>query len=116
MSYESGPWIGESGFSYVFHIFEGQEQVPSRPGIFIYCKQDAQGVWYPVYMGHGDLSVCCDDKDLLACIDQKGATHIHMRLCATPDDRAEELADLLKRYQNSFSPEGCNVADPAKEN
>ncbi len=112
MSYESGPWMGESGFEYMFHVYQRGEPVPSRPGLFIYAKKDRNGIWFPVYMGQGDLSVCCDDADLLACIDAKGATHIHMRLCSTAQDRAEELADLLRRSTNSFVPEGCNTAMP----
>ena len=113
MSYEATAWVGASEFAYVFHIYARGEQIPSRPGVFIYAKQDGQGVWYPVYMGQGDLSVCCDEPALLARIDEKNATHIHMRLCSAPEDRAEELADLLKRYQNSFVPYGCNVPEPA---
>ncbi len=113
MSYEATSWIGKSEFAYLFHVYPRGEPIPSRPGLFVYAKRDAQGVWFPVYMGQGDLSVCCDDPNLLACIDGKGATHVHMRLCSAAEDRAEELADLLEHYQNSFAPWGCNVPGAA---
>ena len=108
MSYEAVPWIGASEFAYVFHVYRSDELIPSRPGLFIYCKRDGHGIWHPIYIGQGDLSVCCDDASLLACIGQNGATHIHMRLCNSIDDRIEELADLLKRYRNAYAPHGCN--------
>lgn len=110
MSHVWGAWIGASGFEYIFHAYERGEAIPSRPGIYIYGKQDAQGVWSPVYMGQGDLSVCCGDPDLLARIVARGATHIHMRLCSSASERETELADLLERYLNAFEPVGCNVA------
>lgn len=112
MSYESGPWVGDSGFEYMFHVFDVGEPVPARQGLYIYCKKSHEGIWFPVYIGHGDLSVCCADADLLASIRSKGATHIHMRLCSAVDERAAEVADLLKRYRNSYLPEGCNAPEP----
>ena len=112
MSYEWGPWIGASGFEHTFHVYKRGEAIPPRLGLYIYCRKDASGTWLPIYMGQGDLSVCCSDPELLACIDRKGATHIHMRLCASADERADELVDLMKRCPNTFAPEGCNVVAP----
>lgn len=109
MSDDWGPWVGASGTEYNFIVYDRDEAVPSRGGLYIYCRRDAQGLWAPLYMGQGDLAVCCSDPDRLACIASKGATHVHMRLCRSKEDREAELADLLGRYRNAFAPWGCNV-------
>ena len=110
MSYESGPWLGESGFIYIFHVYERGEPIPSRQGVYIYSSKNADDLWYPIYIGYGDLSSCCDDPQVLACIDGKGATHIHMRLCSDPAEGADEVVDLLRRSPIAYAPTGCNVA------
>ena len=113
MSDDWGPWIGASGTEYNFIVYGRDEVVPSRQGLFIYCRKDAQGLWAPIYMGHGDLAVCCADPGLLACIASKGMTHLHMRLSRAGEDPEAEIADLLARYRNAYAPWGCNVAGPS---
>jgi hypothetical protein len=83
-------------------------------GIFIYSKKNDEDLWVPLFVGEGDLSLQASaDRELIARIHAKGATHIHLRVNSDPLDRTSEIADILKRYQNAFEPEGCNVKEKA---
>ncbi len=105
-------WTGESGANYKFYVYERHPDVPARMGIFIYSKKNHEDLWVPIYIGHGDMSVrCTKDLELMARIDAKGATTVHLRLNSSEVVRQGEVADLLKRYQNAFEPEGCHVRD-----
>ena len=107
-------WLGDSGAEYKFFVYERHPDVPSRPGIFIYAKKNDEDLWVPIYVGHGDLSVRgTNDSELLARIDAKGATHVHLRLNSLEIARQGEVADILKRYQNAFEPDGCHVRETA---
>lgn len=109
MSEEICYWTGESGANYVYHVYERQPDVPSRPGNYIYALKNQEGLWAPVYIGQGDLAVCAAaDPQRMACIDAKGATHLHLRLNGAEEERRSEAEDLLRRYVNAHHPHGCN--------
>ena len=109
MSDETCPWTGASGTDYIYYVFERHPDVPSRPGNFIYALKNPEGLWVPVYVGEGDLAVRgTGDPELIACVDAKGATHVHLRLNSRKQDREEEVRDLLARYLNAFAPYGCH--------
>lgn len=105
---EAGVWTGKSGADYLYHAYPIPCAVPRRFGGFIYAKRNDEGLWVPLYVGQGDLSVCCKDPEVLACLQAKGATHIHMRINRVESDRVEEVEDLLARYSNAFEPQGCH--------
>jgi hypothetical protein len=112
MTDETSLWIGESGAKYTYYVYQRHPDVPKRMGIFIYSKKNHEDLWVPLFIGHGDLSVrVATDPELIARIDAKGATHVHLRLNSLEADRQGEIADLLKRYQNAFEPDGCHVRD-----
>jgi hypothetical protein len=113
MSDENQAWTGESGFNYLFYIYDLEPDAPSRLGIYIYAKKNAEGLWKPVYIGYGEIPLCAgNDAALMARILEKGATNVHLRLNTNPVDGRHEAADLLKRYVNALEPHGCNVPDP----
>jgi hypothetical protein len=114
MSDETGLWIGESGAKYVYYVFERHPDLPKgRMGLFIYSKKNEENLWVPLYIGHGDISVRCNaDADLIARINAKGATHVHVRLRSPESDRRAEITDLLTRYKNAYEPDGCHIRPP----
>jgi hypothetical protein len=102
-------WTGASGTNYLYHVYERQPDIPSRLGNYIYALKNHEGHWAPVYIGQGDLSICAAaDPGRMACIDAKGATHVHLRLNASEEERLSEVEDLLRRYLNAHHPHGCN--------
>ncbi len=114
MTDENCTWTGASGSTYLFYIYERPPDVPSRPGNYIYARLTSENLWAPVYIGHGDLAVCGEnDAALIACIDGKGATHLHLRLCPMEPERVAVLTDLLGAYKNTFPPDGCNPPEEA---
>jgi hypothetical protein len=112
MAEEISIWVGESGAKYPYYVYDRDLRVPKRMGIFIYSKKNDEDLWVPLFVGQGDLSLQASaDRDLVARIEAKGATHIHLRVNSEALDRHTEVADILKRYQNAFEPEGCNVKE-----
>lgn len=113
MADDTSLWIGESEEKYHYYVFERHPDVPSRMGIFIYSKKNHEDLWVPLYIGHGDLAVrAAKDPALMAKIEEKGATHVHLRLRSMESDREAEIADLLKRYKNAYEPDGVHVRPP----
>jgi len=109
-------WNGASGAKYIFYVYDRPPAVPNRPGNFVYTKLNAEGLWVPVYIGHGELATRCESEAaLMACIDGREATHIHMRLSWMEDERLAVYRDMLGVYPNTFPPDGCNARDEAAE-
>jgi hypothetical protein len=108
---ETCTWIGASGTKYTYYIHPRHPQInPDQLGNYIYAKKNGDGLWMPVYIGEGDLSVrCSTSHHQHTCIDSKGATHVHMHLNPNEANRLAEETDLLKRYLNAYAPGGCNV-------
>ena len=116
MTDETCTWNGGSGATYLFYIYERPPNVPGWTGNYIYARLSDEKLWAPVYIGHGDLSVCGEnDAALMACIDGKGATHLHMRLSTMEAEHAAVHADLLASYKNAFPPDGCNSPEEAPQ-
>ena len=112
MTDETSLWVGESGAQYLYYVYERHPDVPKRMGIFIYSKKNQEDLWTPVFIGQGDLSIrSSDNPELIARIDAKGATHVLLRVNSDEADRKGEIADLLKRYQNAFEPDGCHLRE-----
>jgi len=113
MSDEIQMWTGNTGLEYYFYVYPRHPEIPSRKGLYIYTGKNADGNWAPLYIGYGDLSIRANnDCSLVARIDIKGATHVHLRLNPNAADGLHEVADLLERYQNAFEPLGCNFREP----
>ena len=103
-------WTGASGKMYVYEIYARHPKLtPNEPGNFIYTKMDEHKRWLPIYIGEGNLTQRAGpDPRGVACIDAKGATHVHVRVNYSRDDRVAEVKDLLENFPQAFAPEGCN--------
>jgi len=61
-----------------------------------------------IYIGQGDLKDRVENHHQAACIERKGATHIHVHLNGRHADWVAEEQDLLANYSNAYQPTGCN--------
>ena len=103
-------WTGASGKKYIYQIRTRHPQLtPNEPGNYIYAKRDQHGRWLPIYIGQGNLTQrAAVDAHSIACIDAKGATHVHLHVNYDQGDRLEEVKDLLANFSQAFVPDGCN--------
>jgi hypothetical protein len=109
---ETCTWTGKSGRKYTYYVFPRHPSVNSgQDGNYIYSKKNVHGQWVPVYVGEGDLSKrASTDHHRTQCIDLKGATHVHLRLNPSKENRRTEEQDLLANYTNALTPNGCNIS------
>ena len=79
-------------------------------GNYIFSNRNNQNRWVPIYIGEGNLKdrVSSGVHHQAACIERKGATHVHAHLTRTKEDSQAEEEDLLERYTNAYQPYGCN--------
>ena len=103
-------WQGASGKTYRYYIYPRHPTITEgQVGNYIYTKRDSEGVWVPVYIGQGDLSIRAhEEHQQIGCINGKGTTHIHAHLNEKETDRLAEEDDLLAYYTQAYSPTGCN--------
>ena len=103
-------WTGASGRKYVYDVYRPHQRVTQQPGNFIYAKMDDRNRWIPIYIGQGDLTQgAAVEQDRLACIEEKGATHVHLHVNFDKEDRLAEEKDLLDNFPQAFVPNGCNA-------
>jgi hypothetical protein len=109
--HETCAWTGHSGAKYTYLIYPRHPSLgEGQDGNYIYTKLTSERYWVPIYIGQGDLSQrATADHHKIKCIDNKGATHIHLHLNAKEFDRLREEKDLLENYTNAYAPNGCNV-------
>ncbi len=108
----SSDWVGTSGKVYTYQAYELPISVESnQKGNFVFARFDSGRRWVPVFVGEGDLGKHVDADDYkLHTIQQRGATHVHVRLNPDVHDRRAEVRDLLGRHKIAFEPYGCNPA------
>ncbi len=103
-------WTGASGRKYVYHIHARHPELPpNEPGNYIYAKMDEHRRWVPIYIGEGNLTQrAAAEPHCAGCIDAKGATHVHLHVNFSREDRFAEATDLLDNFPQAFVPTGCN--------
>jgi len=93
-------WAGKTGQTYLYYIYPIGSSLKQVPGNYIFAKQTQPGRWTPIYAGEtGDLSERFDHHHKMACILQRGATHIHAH--ASSSDVAKrrlEEKDITDRW------------------
>jgi hypothetical protein len=106
-------WTGASGKQYQFYVWPRHPDVNAdQMGNYIYTKINDKNEYVPIYIGEGDLSVrCTKNHHQIKCIDSKGATSVHLVLCAKEADRLAMERDLLAGYPQAYAPTGCNVKE-----
>lgn len=81
---------------YIYEVYARHPKLPpNEPGNFIYAKMDEHKRWKPIYIGEGNLTQRAEpDLRGMACIDAKGATHVHLHVNYEHDDRIADVNDL----------------------
>ena len=101
-------WPGDSGKKYTYRSFELPFSCdPNQDGNYIFTKSEA-GKWVPIYIGQGDLNNRTNDPKHYKCATSKGATHVHLHLNPSKQDRLSEEDDLLEAFPQAYAPVGCN--------
>jgi hypothetical protein len=95
---------------YIYEIHPRHPELPpNEPGNFIYAKMNEHKRWLPIYIGEGNLTqLAGPDLRGVACIDAKGATHVHVRVNFAREHRVAEVKDLLENFPEAYAPDGCN--------
>ena len=106
----TGAWTGASGRKYVYEINARHPKLsPNEPSNYIYAKMNEHRRWVPIYIGEGNLTQrAATDPRCVECIDEKGATHVHLHVNNDRDDRETEVKDLLENFPRAYAPDGCN--------
>ena len=93
-------WQGASGNSYRYWIYPIGHSLKTEGGNYIFARETESGRYTPIYIGEtGDLSDRFDNHHKAECIGNEGATHIHARLNSKHQDRLDEEADLVAKWQ-----------------
>jgi hypothetical protein len=95
-------WEGKSGTSYEYWIvpLATNDELINEPGNFILAKKTKQGLWEPVFIGQtADLGTLLQRYRSEECVQDSGATHIHVHP-GWPDEsrRVEEVQDLVEEW------------------
>lgn len=103
-------WIGGSDTRYTYYIHELPVSFQEAYGNYIYSKRNSEDRWVPIYIGEGELSDRVSSGHHRAeCIQEKGATHVHVHTTSSKDKGEAEEQDLLGNYTNAYEPYGCNI-------
>lgn len=113
VDHRSCTWTGASGNKYIYDVYPRHPALSlNEPCNFIYAKLDEDRKWLPIYIGHGSLPQRADENPkVVACIDARGATHVHVHMVADRKARLAEENDLLENYPVALSPDGCNETE-----
>lgn len=108
---ETQNWVGRSGTSYLYEVYEHPHKFGQVEGNYIYTKKIAN-YWEAIYIGEGNLADRGGPSHQQAgCISSKGATHIHAHSNPVEAARKSEEKDLLARHPEAYAPKGCNVKE-----
>lgn len=94
-------WEGQSGTKYRYWIYPIDQGFDETPANYIYAKEVEPNRWRPIYIGEtGDLSERpLDTHHKKDCIEQNGATHIHVHTSSGDAAvRQAEEADLTAKW------------------
>jgi predicted GIY-YIG superfamily endonuclease len=98
-------WPGASGKTYAYEIYPFECSLKAEAGNYIYSKQNAQGLWVPLYIGETeDLDHRVSTHEKRECVRRNGVTHIHAHL--TPGGLSARLAEETDIRKNFGTP--CN--------
>jgi hypothetical protein len=93
-------WKDKSGTSHRFWIYpRGTKFNEPCPGIYIYAKETSPHKWTPIYIGQTENVNVRLTNDEQECIDQNGATHIHVSIITSEKSRLAITNDLIEQWK-----------------
>ena len=93
-------WEGKSGTKYNYWIYPFETTFNDKKGAnYVFAQETTTGSYKPIYIGQtGDLSERFDNHHKMPCIKRNNATHIHVHLTSSEQNRFAEETDLLQRW------------------
>ncbi len=89
-------WLGQSGTSYNYDVYEPAGVWNPVPGNYIFARQEADGTWVALYIGQtSSFRDRFSSHERWPCATRHGATHVHARVNTKGAVRRAEEADLL---------------------
>src|SRR5882724_8353550 len=94
-------WKGQSGATYPFWIYPHGTKFPDPcPGTYIHATEVSPHKWRPVYIGQTeDINVRLRDHEQRHCVDDAGASHIHVGIVKDERTRLQIEKDLILEWQ-----------------
>ena len=93
-------WKDKSGTSHRFWIYRrGTKFNEPCPGIYIYARETSPHKWIPIYIGQTEnLNVRLTNDEQQECVDQNGATHIHVKTVTDEKSRFTIEKELIQQW------------------
>ena len=94
-------WKDKSGTSHRFWIYpRGTRFNEPCPGIYIYAREASPHKWMPIYIGQTEnVNVRLSSHEQQECVDQNGATHIHVSIITNDKSRLAIEKDLIQQWK-----------------
>jgi uncharacterized coiled-coil protein SlyX len=94
-------WKDKSGTRHRFWIYpRGTKFNEPRPGIYIYARETSPHKWIPVYIGQTEnVNVRLTNHEQQECVDQNGATHIHVGIVTNEKSRFTIEKGLIEQWK-----------------
>ena len=94
-------WKDKSDTSHRFWIYpRGTKFNEPCPGIYIYARETSPHKWVPIYVRQTEnVNVRLANHEQRECVDQNGATHIHVSIITDEKSRLALEKDLIEQWK-----------------
>lgn len=110
-------WKDKSGTSHRFWIYpRGTKFNEPCPGIYIYARETSPHKWIPIYIGQTEnVNVRLTNHEQQECVDQNGATHIHVSIITNEKSRFTIEKDLIEQWKPVCNTQFGLIAEEVAE-
>jgi hypothetical protein len=110
-------WKDKSGTSHRFWIYpRGTKFNEPCPGIYIYARETSPHKWIPIYIGQTEnVNVRLTNHEQRECVDQHGATHIHVSIITPEKSRLAIEKDLIEQWKPVCNTQFGLIAEEVAE-
>jgi uncharacterized coiled-coil protein SlyX/predicted GIY-YIG superfamily endonuclease len=110
-------WKDKSGTSHRFWIYpRGTRFNEPCPGIYIYARETSPHKWIPIYIGQTEnVNVRLTNHEQQECVDQNGATHIHVSIVTNEKSRLAIEKDLIQQWKPVCNTQFGLIAEEVAE-
>ena len=110
-------WKDKSGTSHRFWIYpRGTKFNEPCPGIYIYARETSPHKWIPIYIGQTEnVNVRLTNHEQRECVDQSGATHIHVSIITDEKSRLTIEKDLIEQWKPVCNTQFGLIAEEVAE-
>jgi predicted GIY-YIG superfamily endonuclease len=94
-------WKDKSAVGHRFWIYRrGTKFNEPCPGIYIYARETSPHKWIPIYIGQTEnVNVRLTNHEQQKCVDQNGATHVHVSIVTDEKSRLAIEKDLIQQWK-----------------